>query len=109
MNDTTADLDTEVRRLRVRIIGLRERDLAEVGERSSVTRRESIRVALSAIAGLTADCRPVPNLGDSSLSDQIVVLLEHGRDSAEALTGPDRTARLTALVDIAMALRRELA
>lgn len=67
--DTAADLHTEIRRLRVRAAGLSSAEL-------DAGRRTAIRAALAALSELTAGGRPVPELADRVLGDQLVVLLQ---------------------------------
>ncbi|MDN6605846.1 hypothetical protein [Brevibacterium sp.] len=115
MNDVTADLETEVRRLRIRIIGLNPRQLAEAGPNSldstagMVSRRDAIAEALAQFSSIGSGGRPVPDLGDQSLADQVVVLIEDGAASAEELPETPRQERLEELLDAAVRLRRELA
>ncbi|WP_344334364.1 hypothetical protein, partial [Brevibacterium salitolerans] len=82
--------------LRVRVSGLSTAAL-EGGA------REAVREALARLADLTAEGRPVPDLGDRVLADQLVVLLsdclpEYG--AAETTTARG--------LDIARELRRAL-
>lgn len=109
MNTRTADLDTEVRRLRVRIIGLTSTQLAAAGEGSSLSRRDSIAEALAEFSAIGSDGRPVPVLGDHSLADQVVVLIETGRRRAELLDPESRETLLGRLLEAAVDLRRRLA
>ncbi|TSI18515.1 hypothetical protein [Brevibacterium aurantiacum] len=115
MNNVTADLDTEVRRLRIRIIGLNPRQLAEAGPNSRVTtagahsRRDTIAEALAQFSSIGSDGRAVPDLGDQSLADQVVVLIEEGAASAEDLPEAQQQERLAQLLDAAVRLRRRLA
>lgn len=115
MNNVTADLDTEVRRLRIRIIGLNPPQLAEAGPNSRVTatgahsRRNTIAEALAQFSSIGSGGRRVPDLGDQSLADQVVVLIEEGIASAREVPEESRQERLEALLDAAIRLRRELA
>ncbi|MEL7583704.1 hypothetical protein [Brevibacterium casei] len=109
MNTQTADLDTEVRRLHVRIIGLTSAQLAAPGERSTTSRRDSIAEALAEFSAIGSDGRAVPDLGDQSLADQVVVLIETGRRRAEMLDSASREQVLGRLLDAAADLRRRLA
>lgn len=109
MNSQTADLDTEVRRLRVRIIGLTSAQLAEAGEGSTTSRRDSIAAALAEFSAIGSNGRAVPDLGDQSLADQVVVLIETGRRRAEMLDSASREQVLGRLLDAAADLRRRLA
>lgn len=115
MNDLTADLATEVRRLRIRIIGLSPRQLAEAGPNSPVTaagmlsRRNTIAEALATFSAIGSGRRTVPDLGDQSLADQVVVLIEEGATSAAALPAPAGSDRLEQLLEAAIRLRRSLA
>lgn len=110
MTNTAADLDTEVRRLRIRIIGLNPRHLAEAGERTpDRSRRDTITEALAEFSAIGSESRTVPDLGDQSLADQVVVLLEEGRLSAEELGESERDEQMTQLLDAAVRLRRNLA
>ncbi|WP_349828749.1 hypothetical protein [Brevibacterium litoralis] len=68
MNDAAADLLQEIRRLRVRMAGIKPADLEAGG-------RVRIQEALASLSALAADARPVPDLGDRVLGDQLVVLL----------------------------------
>ncbi|MGO2647309.1 MAG: hypothetical protein ACTH96_03960, partial [Brevibacterium aurantiacum] len=110
-----ADLETEVRRLRIRIIGLNPRQLAEAGPNSPATdagtmsRRGTITEALAQFSAIGSDGRSVPDLGDQSLADQVVVLIEDGMASTKALPEESRQERLEALLETAIRLRRELA
>lgn len=122
MTDLSADLETEIRRLRIRIIGLSPQQLGEPGPNSpetgtgKLTRRETIAEALSEFSSIGSGGRPVPDLGDQSLADQVVVLIESGTDvgtgtDAEscAVAADDQGKRLSLLLDAAVRLRRSLA
>lgn len=121
MTDLSAELQTEIRRLRVRIIGLTPRQLHQIGGQPESedrhdrpagpgpSRRETIRAALAEFSAIASDGREVPDLGDGSLSDQVVVLLNHGQCVAEALPEARRDQLLTRLLDSAVGLRRGLA
>lgn len=120
MTNVSAELDTEIRRLRVRIIGLTSRQLAEAGENAPVrssgqrlSRRETIAEALAEFSALGSGGRMVPDLGDQSLADQVVVLLDHGRKSAtqpgQGSSGEQRNEQVAQLLDAAVRLRRDLA
>ena len=110
MNNVTADLDTEVRRLHLRIIALQPRHLAEAGEQTpGQSRRETIAEALAEFSAIGSGARPVPELGDQSLSDQVVVLLEQGMSTAAKLPEDEGEDRLVKLLDAAVRLRRNLA
>ncbi|MYM20636.1 hypothetical protein GSY69_11860 [Brevibacterium sp. 5221] len=71
---------------------------------SPPTRREAIRAALSELSALRADGRPVPDLGDRVLGDQLVVLLS---DCLPAYGATE--AECARAVRIAAGLRRALA
>jgi hypothetical protein len=121
MTDLSAELQTEIRRLRVRIIGLNPRQLDQIGGQPEtedrhdrpagpeVSRRETITAALAEFSAIASDGREVPDLGDGSLADQVVVLLDHGQHVAEALPEAQRDQMLTRLLDAAVGLRRGLA
>ncbi|WP_209325382.1 hypothetical protein [Brevibacterium renqingii] len=118
MTALTDDLETEIRRLRVRIIGLDSRRLDEPGGgpetgadtgRTAKSRRETIERALAEFSDIASGGRAVPDLGDASLADQVVVLLDHGRSVGQSLPEAERDAMLTELLDAAVALRRGLA
>ncbi|WP_231446227.1 hypothetical protein [Brevibacterium zhoupengii] len=115
MSTAVADLETEVRRLRIRIIGLNPRQLAEAGPNSPATdagtmsRRDSIAEALARFSSIGSDGRSVPDLGDQSLADQVVVLIEDGMALSAGLPETQRQERLEQLLDAAVRLRRELA
>ncbi len=115
MSTAEADLETEVRRLRIRIIGLNPRQLAEAGPNSPATdagimsRRDTIAEALARFSSIGSDGRSVPDLGDQSLADQVVVLIEDGMALSAGLPETQRQERLEQLLDAAVRLRRELA
>ena len=121
MTDLSSELQTEIRRLRVRIIGLNPRQLDQSGGQpetedrhdrttgSEVSRRETITAALAEFSAIASDGREVADLGDGSLADQVVVLLDHGQHVAEALPEAQRDQMLTRLLDAAVGLRRGLA
>lgn len=117
MTNVMADLETEVRRLRIRIIGLTPGQLAEAGENSplhssgeQLSRRDTIVRALAEFSDIASGGRPVPDLGDQSLPDQIVVLLEHGMNSAAQEPRAEQDEEHVAqLLDAAVRLRRALA
>lgn len=115
MNNVTADLETEVRRLRIRIIGLNPRQLADAGPNSAdnsagtVSRRDTIAEALAQFSSIGSGGRMVPDLGDQSLADQVVVLIDEGAASAAHLPEAQRQERLELLLDAAIRLRRKLA
>lgn len=110
MTNVTADLDTEVRRLRIRIIGLMPRQLAEAGEKTpGQSRRETITEALAEFSVIGSGARTVPELGDQSLSGQVVVLLEQGMRTATELPEDEGEDILLQLLDAAVRLRRNLA
>lgn len=109
MNDTTADLETEVRRLRVRIIGLTPTQLTRPGEGATVPRRQAIAEALAELSSIGSDGRAVPDIGDQSLADQVVVLIETGMRRAHALESAEGEQILTRLLEAAVDLRRRLA
>lgn len=115
MNNVTADLETEVRRLRIRIIGLNPRQLAEAGPKSPATdvdtmsRRDTITEALAWFSSIGSGGRTVPDLGDQSLADQVVVLIDEGIASTANLPEVQQQARLEQLLDAAVRLRRNLA
>ncbi|MGC2940204.1 MULTISPECIES: hypothetical protein [unclassified Brevibacterium] len=108
MTTAAAELETEVRRLRIRIISLTTAQLDEAAP-PAPTRRAAIREALTEFSAIASDSRPVPELGDQNLADQVVVVLEHGLRSARTLTEPDRENRISALTEAAVRLRRSLA
>ncbi|GAA1873867.1 hypothetical protein [Brevibacterium marinum] len=122
MDNVTADLETEVRRLRMRIIGLNSRQLSEVGPNSpetaagtdettagALSRRDTIAEALAQFSSIGSGGRPVPDLGEQSLADQVVVLIEEGVATTADLPEPQRQERLELLLDAAVRLRRGLA
>lgn len=125
MSDCSADLDAEIRRLRIRIIGLTTRQLDEAvdgaveaaddldpgSDRADPPRprREIISEALTDFSALASGGRAVPVLGDQSLADQVVVLLEHGVAAASALPPDERDLLLSRLLRAATGLRRALA
>lgn len=115
MHNVTADLETEVRRLRIRIIGLNQRQLAEVAPNSAdngagmVSRKDTIAEALAQFSSIGSAGRTVPHLGDQSLADQVVVLIDEGIASAAQLPEAQRLERLQLLLDAAVRLRRNLA
>ncbi|SMX67395.1 MULTISPECIES: hypothetical protein [unclassified Brevibacterium] len=115
MNNVTADLETEVRRLRIRIIGLNPRQLAAAGPNSpptdvgSMSRRDTIAEALARFSSIGSGGRTVPDLGDQSLADQVVVLIDEGIASTANLPEVQQQARLEQLLDAAVRLRRNLA
>lgn len=92
-----AALLEEVRRLRLRVTSLTTVQLDE-------GRRALIREALIRLSDLRADGRPVPELGDRVLADQVVVLLTDCLPEYGATEG--QTARALTL---AQELRRALA
>lgn len=94
---TAAALLEEVRRLRVRVMGLSTPQLDS-------GRRPRIREALAHLSDLRADGRRVPVLEDRVLADQVVVLLtdclpEYGATDTQTATA----------LTIAEELRRDLA
>src|SRR5699024_7818226 len=121
MTDLTAELQTEIRRLRMRIIGLNPRQLNQIGEQSQTEdrfdrpagpesyRREPITAALAEFSAIASDARAVPDLADGSLPDQFVVPLDHGLPVAEALPIADRDQMLIPLPVAALGLPRGLA
>lgn len=115
MDNVTADLETEVRRLRIRIIGLNSRQLAEAGPNSpettvgALSRRDTIAEALAQFSSIGSGGRPVPDLGEQSLADQVVVLIEEGMEATAELPEAQRQERLELLLDAAVRLRRGLA
>lgn len=129
MDNVTADLETEVRRLRIRIIGLGPRQLVEAGPNSpettasadestaaldettagALSRRDTIAEALAQFSSIGSGGRPVPDLGDQSLADQVVVLIEEGIASSADLPEAQRQERLGLLLGAAVRLRRGLA
>ena len=108
MTTAAAELETEIRRLRIRIISLTTAQLDEAASPAS-SRRAAIREALTEFSQIGSDARPVPALGDQNLADQVVVLLEHGQRSAQSLPEPDRENRIVTLTEAAVRLRRTLA
>ncbi|RBP63627.1 hypothetical protein DFO66_10957 [Brevibacterium sanguinis] len=117
MTDPAPELATEVRRLRVRIIGLSPRHLDEPvasdphghDHGAPLTRRLAIAEALAGFSDLGSGGHRVPELGDGSLADQVVVLLEEGARTASTLPDAERDALLRALTERARQLRRQLA
>lgn len=115
MTDVSADLETEIRRLRIRIIGLSPHQLAEPGQgaaddsAAAMSRRTVIAEALAELSLIGSGGRTVPDLGDQSLADQVVVLIETGMASAVDLPGEERAERRASLLDAAVRLRRSLA
>lgn len=108
MTTAAAELETEVRRLRIRIISLTTAQLDEAAP-PAPSRRAAIREALTEFSQVGSEARPVPELADQNLADQVVVLLEHGLRSAQTLPEPDRENRIDALTEAAVRLRRALA
>lgn len=108
MTTAAAELETEVRRLRIRIISLTSTQLDEAAP-PAASRREAIRSALTEFSALGSQARPVPQLGDQNLADQVVVLLEHGLHSSADLPEAVRDERIRALTEAAVRLRRRLA
>ena len=108
MTTAAAELETEVRRLRIRIISLTTAQLDEAAP-PAPSRRAAIRGALAEFSSIGSDARPVPELGDQNLADQVVVLLEHGLRAAQTLPEPDRENRIDTLTEAAVRLRRTLA
>ena len=108
MTTAAAELETEVRRLRIRIISLTTAQLDEAAP-PAPSRRAVIREALAEFSAIGSEARPVPELGDQNLADQVVVLLEHGLRSARTLLEPARENRISALTEAAVRLRRNLA
>ena len=108
MTTAAAELETEVRRLRIRIISLTTAQLDEAVPRAP-SRLAAIREALNGFSSIGSDARPVPELGDQNLADQVVVLLEHGLRAAQTLPEPDRENRIGTLTEAAVRLRRILA
>lgn len=111
MTEQTADLENEVRRLRVRIIGLTTRQLDELVNTASgsMSRRDVIVASLTEFSHLSSGGQPVPELGDSHLADQIVVLLEHGMRTVLDQEQESRDQQLSELHEAAVRLRRSLA
>lgn len=108
MTTAAAELETEIRRLRIRIISLTTAQLDEAAPPAS-SRRAAIREALTEFSRVGSDARPVPELGDQNLADQVVVLLEHGQRMAQSLPEPNRENRIVTLTEAAVRLRRTLA
>lgn len=108
MTTAAAELEAEVRRLRIRIISLTTAQLDEAAP-PAASRRAAIRAALTEFSQVGSEARPVPELADQNLVDQVVVLLEHGRRSARTLPEPDRENRIDTLTEAAVRLRRTLA
>ncbi|MDN5588180.1 MAG: hypothetical protein L0G69_16635 [Brevibacterium sp.] len=106
---------TAARRLRIRIIGLGPRQLVEAGPNSPadgsdpLSRRDTIAEALVEFSSIGSGARRVPDLGDQSLADQVVVLIEDGLTLAENLPVEQRQERIAQLLDAATRLRRSLA
>src|SRR5699024_3421017 len=121
MTDLSSELQTEIRRLRVRIIGLNPRQLDQSGGQpetedrhdrttgSEVSRRETITAALAEFSAIASDSREVPELGDGRVDDQGLALLDHGQLVAEARPEAQRDQMLARLLDAAVGLRRGLA
>src|SRR5699024_994138 len=121
MTDLSAELQTEIRRLRMRIIGLNPRRLDQIGGQSETedrfdrpagpesSRREAITAAPAEFSATASHGRQAPPLGAGRLADQVVVLLDHGQHVAEALPEAERDQMLTRLRDAAVGLRRGLA
>lgn len=129
MTDAAADLETEIQRLRIRIIALSPQQLDEPGAAEptpgtgaaslgsstgrdhtrALSRRETITEALAEFSAIGSGGRPVPPLGDGSLADQVIVLLEHGASSVRFLSEAAAAERLSELLAAAVRLRRNLA
>lgn len=103
MSDTAkaADLETEIRRLRLRIIGLSAAQLDSAGAHGA-PRRAEIRRHLVEFSLLGSGGREVPVLGDRALADQVTLLL------GECLRGVP-PGDLAGVLDAAVSLRRALA
>ncbi|UVI37305.1 hypothetical protein [Brevibacterium spongiae] len=108
MTTAAAELETEVRRLRIRIISLTTAHLDEAAPPAR-SRRETIHAALDEFSRIGSGARPVPRLGDQNLADQVVVLLEHGLHAASTLPEPQRGEQIRTLTEAAVGLRRTLA
>src|SRR5699024_12587811 len=102
MTDLSAELQTEIRRLRMRIIGLNQRRLDQIGGQSETedrfdrpagpesSRRETITAALAEVSAIASDGRSVRGLRDRRLAHQVVRLLGHRHHGGEALAGAER-------------------
>ncbi|WP_166970822.1 hypothetical protein [Brevibacterium atlanticum] len=105
MTTAAAELETEVRRLRIRIISLSPAQLDEATATAS-SRRQAIVDALAEFSTIASAGREVPWLSDQALADQIVVLLEHGLGTS---AGPPQEEQIRTLTEAAVRLRRTLA
>ncbi|SDR79553.1 hypothetical protein SAMN04489751_0474 [Brevibacterium sandarakinum] len=74
-----------------------------------LSRRDTIAEALAQFSSIGSGGRPVPDLGDQSLADQVVVLIEDGMASSADLPETQRQESLELLLDAAIRLRRSLA
>jgi hypothetical protein len=108
MTTAVAELETEVRRLRIRIISLTTAQLDEAAP-PAPSRREAIIGSLAEFAAIGSDGREVPWLGDQNLADQVVVLLEHGLRAGLGLPETAQDEQIRTLTEAAVRLRRALA
>lgn len=108
MTTAAAELETEVRRLRIRIISLTADQLDEETP-AAPSRRQALVDALAEFSAIASAGRDVPWLGDQALVDQVVVLLEHGLRASEELPATERDEQIRTLTEAAVRLRRALA
>lgn len=114
--EAAAELEAEIRRLRLRISGFTTAQLDElVGESGTepgvgmIPRRVRVRGALAQLAALDSRNHPgrasltVPDLGDRVLADQVVVLLSEFLPVNGA-----GAAQTQAALEIARSLRQDL-
>ena len=71
--------------------------------------RQAIAEALAELSSIGSDGRAVPDIGDQSLADQVVVLIETGMRRAHALEPAEGEKIRTRLLEAAVDLRRSLA
>src|SRR5699024_12801138 len=95
MTDLSAELQTEIRRLRMRIIGLNQRRLDQIGGQSETedrfdrpagpesSRREGITAELAEFSSFSWVGRWVHDLGDLDVAGPCGPLPDHGTDTAE--------------------------
>ncbi|WP_181275521.1 hypothetical protein [Brevibacterium oceani] len=108
MTTAAEELETEVRRLRIRIISLTPAQLDEATA-TAPSRRQAIIDALAEFSSITSARREVPWLSDQALADQVVVLLEHGLSTSARLSEDERDDQIRTLTEAAVRLRRALA
>ena len=108
MTTAEAELETEVRRLRIRIISLTTAQLDEAAP-PSPSRRGAIIGSLAEFSAIGSGHREVPRLGDQHLADQVVVLLDHGLRASRELSETARDEQIRTLTEAAVRLRRALA